>query len=120
AGTTANRARSKSANGAAPASAATATPISAGPAPRNAPSAGAVCRKSKTGTGFMSGIRVVGIIIAIIGAVVLYIGLNASHSLVDRASEALTGRYTQETMVYSIVGIVALVGGGLTALVARR
>jgi hypothetical protein len=68
----------------------------------------------------MSGIRVIGIVVAIIGAVVLYFGLSASHSLVDQASETLTGRYTQDTMIYIIVGIVALLGGGLTALVARR
>ncbi|MGO8918444.1 MAG: hypothetical protein ACLQJR_21295 [Stellaceae bacterium] len=32
----------------------------------------------------------------------------------------MTGRYTQQTMVYIIIGIVALVGGALTALVGRR
>jgi hypothetical protein len=68
----------------------------------------------------MSGIRVLGIVVAIAGAVLLYFGLNGSHSLVDRASESLTGRYTQETMTYIVIGIVALVGGGLTAMVARR
>lgn len=65
----------------------------------------------------MSGIRVIGIIVAIVGAVLLYFGVSGSHSLVDQASQALTGRYTQDTMVYIIVGIVALVGGALTALV---
>jgi hypothetical protein len=68
----------------------------------------------------MSGIRVLGIILVVIGAVLLYFGLDSSHSLVDQASQALTGRYTQDTMVYIIIGIVALVGGGLTALLARR
>ncbi|HWI27685.1 MAG TPA: DUF3185 family protein [Stellaceae bacterium] len=68
----------------------------------------------------MSSVRVIGIVVAIIGAVLLFFGLNSSHSFVDRASETLTGRYTQDTMVYLIVGIVALVGGALTALVGRR
>ena len=68
----------------------------------------------------MSGIRVFGIILAIIGAVLLYFGLNSSHSFVDQASQAFTGRYTRDTMVFIIVGIAALVGGGLTALLARR
>lgn len=68
----------------------------------------------------MGSVRVIGIVIAIIGAVLLFFGLNSSHSVLDRASETLTGRYTQETMVYLIVGIVALVGGALTALVGRR
>ena len=68
----------------------------------------------------MSGVRIIGIILAIVGAVLLYFGLNGSHSFVDQAHEAFTGRYTQQTMVYIIIGIVALVGGALTALVGRR
>jgi Protein of unknown function (DUF3185) len=68
----------------------------------------------------MNGVRVLGIAVAIIGAVVLYFGVSGSLSLVDRTSETLTGRYTQETVTYIIIGIIALVGGGLTALVARR
>lgn len=68
----------------------------------------------------MNGVRVLGILVAVIGAVVLYFGVSGSHSLVDQASETLTGRYTKETMTYIIIGIIAVVGGGLTALVARR
>ena len=68
----------------------------------------------------MNGVRVLGIVVAIIGAVVLYFGVSGSHSLVDQASQTLTGRYTRETMIYIIIGIIAVVGGGLTALVARR
>lgn len=68
----------------------------------------------------MSGYRVIGIVAAVVGAVLLYFGLSGSHSLVDQASQTLTGRFTQQTMVYIILGIVALVGGTLTALVGRR
>lgn len=68
----------------------------------------------------MSGIRVIGAVVAIAGAVLLYFGFNSSQSLVDQASQTFLGRYTHETMTYIIVGIVALVGGGLTALTARR
>jgi len=68
----------------------------------------------------MSAVRVLGIVVAIIGAVVLYFGVSGSHSFVDQASETLTGRYTRETMTYIIIGIIALAGGALTALVARR
>lgn len=68
----------------------------------------------------MSGYRVIGIVLAVVGAVLLYFGVTSSHSLVNEASQTLLGRFTQQTMVYIILGIVALVGGALTALVGRR
>ncbi|HJT06373.1 MAG TPA: DUF3185 family protein [Stellaceae bacterium] len=68
----------------------------------------------------MSGIRVLGIVLAVVGAVILVVGLNASHSLVDQASQTFIGRYTQGTMAYILIGLAALVGGGLMALVGRR
>lgn len=68
----------------------------------------------------MSPIRILGIIVAVVGAVLLYFGLNNSHSLVDQASHTLVGRYTDQTMTYIIIGIVALVGGALTVVAARR
>lgn len=68
----------------------------------------------------MSGIRVLGIVLAVVGAVILVVGLNASHSLVDQASQTFIGRYTQGTMAYIIVGLAALVAGALMALVGRR
>ena len=61
-----------------------------------------------------------GIVVAILGAVMLYFGVSGSRSFVDQDSQTPTGRYTQETMTYIIIGIIALVGGGLTAPVARR
>ncbi len=68
----------------------------------------------------MSGIRVLGIVLAVIGAVILVVGLNASKSLVDQASQTFIGRSTQGTMAYIIIGLAALVAGALMALVGRR
>lgn len=68
----------------------------------------------------MSAARLIGIVVAVIGAVLLYFGLHSSNSLVDQASQTLTGRYTQQTMVYIIVGVIALVGGAIAAIAARR
>ena len=68
----------------------------------------------------MSGRRVIGIVLAAVGVVLLYFGITASDSLVDQASKTFTGRFTEQTMIYIILGVVALVGGGLTALSARR
>jgi drug/metabolite transporter (DMT)-like permease len=64
--------------------------------------------------------RVIGIVLAVVGVVLLFFGITASDSLVDQASKTFPGRFTQQTMLYIIVGIVLLVGGGLTALSARR
>jgi hypothetical protein len=61
-----------------------------------------------------------GIVVAIAAAVVLYFGVSGSHSFLDQASQTLTGRSTKETMTDIIIGITALVGGGLTALVVGR
>jgi uncharacterized protein DUF3185 len=68
----------------------------------------------------MGGTRVLGIVVAVVGAVLLYYGLNASHSVVDQASQTFLGRLTRETTAYIVIGIAALVGGGLTALLSRR
>jgi drug/metabolite transporter (DMT)-like permease len=68
----------------------------------------------------MSAIRILGIVLVVVGAVILVFGLNASHSFVDQASQTFIGRYTQSTMAYLLIGIAALVAGGLMALVGRR
>jgi hypothetical protein len=68
----------------------------------------------------MSGVRVLGIVLAVVGAVILAFGLSASHSLVDQASQTFIGRYTQGTMAYIVIGLAALVAGALIALAGRR
>lgn len=55
-----------------------------------------------------------------VGIVLLIFGMNASHAPVDQITETFTGRYTQTTMIYLIVGIVAVIAGGLLALSGRR
>jgi drug/metabolite transporter (DMT)-like permease len=68
----------------------------------------------------MTGSRIVGIVVAVAGIALLVVGLNSSQAPVDQVTETLTGRYTHSTMVYLIVGIVAIVGGGLLAFSGRR
>jgi hypothetical protein len=68
----------------------------------------------------MSGSRIIGIVILAVGIVLLIFGMNASHAPIDQISETFTGRYTQTTMTYLIIGIVAVIGGGLLALSGRR
>jgi H+/Cl- antiporter ClcA len=68
----------------------------------------------------MSGNRIVGIFILAVGIVLLVFGLNASHAPIDQISETFSGRFTQTTMTYLIIGIIAVIGGGLLALSGRR
>jgi LPXTG-motif cell wall-anchored protein len=68
----------------------------------------------------MSGSQIAGIGILVVGIVLLAIGFNSSHAPVDQISNALTGRYTDQTMWYLILGVLALVGGALLAFFGRR
>ncbi len=68
----------------------------------------------------MSPIRIVGIILLVAGIVLLYFGWQASDAVVEQAHEAVTGRYTDETMWYFIGGAVAVVAGLLMTLFGVR
>ncbi len=57
----------------------------------------------------MSMRRMVGIVLLVVGAVLLVVGLNASHSAADQLSNTFTGKFTQATAWY-------IFGGGAAAL----
>jgi uncharacterized protein YjeT (DUF2065 family) len=66
----------------------------------------------------MSSNKIAGIILIVVGAVLLYFGLQATGSFAGEMQEAVTGRYSNETMFYLIGGGVALVVG--IVMVTRR
>jgi len=68
----------------------------------------------------MNNIKVLGITLVVIGAVLLVLGYRASGTPVDQLSDAFTGSYTDRTMLYLIVGVAAVVGGGLLAAFRGR
>ena len=68
----------------------------------------------------MNSTQIMGIVLVVVGAILLFFGLQQSDSPVDQISEAFTGRFTEDTMWYLIGGIAAIVGGGLMAILARR
>lgn len=45
------------------------------------------------------------------GLILLYFGYNASESVAEGVTEAVTGRYSDETMFYLIGGAVAAIVG---------
>jgi hypothetical protein len=63
--------------------------------------------------------RILGIALAVAGVVFLIIGLNATDAPVERLSETVTGKYTENTMWYIAGGLAAIVGGGFLALAGR-
>lgn len=63
--------------------------------------------------------RSIGIALAIAGIVFLVMGLGATDSAVERISETLTGKYTDQTVWYIAGGLAALIAGSVLALTAR-
>ena len=58
----------------------------------------------------MSPQRIIGIVLLIIGAIVMIVGMNASHSAADQVTNTLTGHFTNTTAWY-------MIGGGAAALI---
>lgn len=61
-----------------------------------------------------------GVVILIIGVVLLGFAFNASNAPLEELSNTLTGKYSDETMLYLVLGIAAAVGGALLLLTGRR
>jgi LPXTG-motif cell wall-anchored protein len=68
----------------------------------------------------MKSSQLFGIVIFAIGIVLLYFAYNASNAPVDQITNAVTGRFTSQTMWYLLGGIAAALGGGLLFVVGRR
>lgn len=68
----------------------------------------------------MNSIKIFGVVICIIGIVLLFFGINAMSHIQDKATHAITGKYTDETMWYLISGIGMIVAGALIALFWKK
>jgi len=68
----------------------------------------------------MNNTKILGLTLAVIGAVLLVIGYRASGTPVDQLVDTFTGSYTDRTMLYLIAGVAAVVGGGLLAAFGAR
>jgi hypothetical protein len=55
--------------------------------------------------------KIIGIVLLAIGAILLYFGFNASQAPMEEIGEALTGRYSDQTMWYFIGGGIAAIAG---------
>lgn len=55
--------------------------------------------------------KIFGIALLVAGAVLIFFGFNATEAPTEEITEAVTGRYSDETMWYLIGGAVAAVLG---------
>lgn len=63
--------------------------------------------------------RILGLVILVVGIVLLGFGINSSQAVGEKVVEAVSGRYTDNTMWYIIAGIGMIVGGGALAFFSR-
>jgi hypothetical protein len=59
----------------------------------------------------MKDTKLIGIVLLVAGAILLFFGWQSSESLGDQLTETLTGRFTDETMFFIIGGAVAAAAG---------
>lgn len=59
----------------------------------------------------MNTAKLIGVGLLVLGAILLYFGFNATQSVGEEVSEAFTGKYSDDTMMYLIGGGVAAVAG---------
>ncbi|MCX7545056.1 DUF3185 family protein [Marinicella gelatinilytica] len=59
----------------------------------------------------MSTNKIIGLVLLVLGAVLVFFGLNATEAPLEEVSEAVTGRYSDQTMYYLIGGAVSAVVG---------
>lgn len=64
--------------------------------------------------------KVIGIVLLVVGAVLLYFGLQATDAPLEEARETLTGNYSDQTMLYLIAGAAAAVGGIALLLIGAK
>jgi drug/metabolite transporter (DMT)-like permease len=68
----------------------------------------------------MNQTRIIGVVLLVVGAILLYLGYNASQSGIEQLGESLTGRYSDKTTWYLVAGAAAAVGGLLLAGFGRK
>jgi hypothetical protein len=67
----------------------------------------------------MKDTKLIGLICIVAGAILLYFGWQSSQSIGDQLTESLTGRFTDDTLLFIIGGAVALVAGLYLSLRGR-
>lgn len=64
----------------------------------------------------MSQTNIIGLVALALGGVLLFFAWRASNAPIEQISEALTGRYTDNTMLFLLAGIAGVVIGAALLL----
>lgn len=64
--------------------------------------------------------RIIGAVAFAVGLALLAVAYHSTNAPLEKLSDTITGRYSNETMWYFAVGIAASVGGGLLAVLGSR
>jgi threonine/homoserine/homoserine lactone efflux protein len=56
-------------------------------------------------------LRILGIVLLVVGALLLYFGYQKTGAVTERAKQSITGDYTDRTMFYLIAGAAAGIAG---------
>ncbi|WP_111497183.1 MULTISPECIES: DUF3185 family protein [Marinobacter] len=67
----------------------------------------------------MATTRIIGLIALVVGVLLLYFGWQSTQSVGEQISESLTGRFSDETMWYLVIGAAATVGGAFMLFFRR-
>ena len=68
----------------------------------------------------MKPLQMLGVVAFVIGAILLGFAYHASNATLDQLSNTLTGRYTNQTMWYVVIGAAAALGGALMTVFGKR
>lgn len=60
----------------------------------------------------MASTKIVGLVLLVVGLVLLFLSYQSSQSLGDQVSEAVTGRFTDSTVLLLVLGAASAVAGG--------
>lgn len=64
--------------------------------------------------------QIAGAALFAIGAVLLFAAYRASNAPLEQITDAVTGRYTDQTMFYLIGGVACAIAGALMLALGRR
>lgn len=67
----------------------------------------------------MAAAKLVGVVLLVVGVLLLFFGWQSSQGIDDQVTEAVTGRFTDTTVWYFILGAAAVVAGAFLTFIRK-